>query len=369
MKKLSFIMAVLFVLNIGIISFAQEPISYNENDISILKNILNETPNNRNILNWDIETPNSIDEIEWTKIGDEYYLSSIDLSNLSINGDINLISCLYLENCDFSNTDINSVQLPCSLTNISNISFENCSKLQVVTINADNTIVGSSTFSGCISLKSVVNAEKIISISRNAFNNCENLNFYFSDGYSNSYIENYVQQYNFNIINSVNTIAYGYVGRMNDYRITKFDLNQISLPYTSGTISLYTFDKQLIKTIDIDETGKFSLDNLTLGTKYRIVIDGETAIPREEYFVPITQNYCITPNAECFGVIVCDYNRDGIVSSCDAQRFLEGFHHDSSDENFDFSIYDFNGDGRCNAVDTAVFSNFSYIDYHSFNYS
>ena len=369
MKKFSFALIAIIMVNVCSVAFAQDSILFNNDDINILKNILYETQNNIDILNWDFENPNNIKEAEWERINDECHLVSLDLSNLLINGDIDLSDCLYLEKCNFSNTDINSVQLPYSLKNISNKSFENCSKLQVATINADNTIIGSNAFSGCILLKGIVNADKITSIGRNAFNNCENLNFYFSENSSNSYIENYAQKYDFNIVNSVNTTSYGYAGQMYDNKLTKFDLNQVKSPYSSGSVSLYTLDKQLINTVNIDENGKFSLDNLTIGKKYRIVIDGKSAIPREEYFVPITQDYCIASNAECFGIIICDYNRDGVVNKNDTYIFLEALHHDSKDSNFDFSIYDFDSNGLCDAFDLACFFTLINIDYHNFDYS
>lgn len=368
MKRFCFALAAILLISISSVAFAQDNIPYNNEDIKTLKTILNETQNNIDVLNWNIENPGSIDEVEWTKINDEYYLSSVNFSNLSINGDIDLTKCIYLENCDFSNTDINSVQLPCSLTNISNKSFENCSSLQIITINADNTVIESNAFSGCISLKSIVNAEKIISIGRNAFNNCENLDFYFSENNSNSYIENYVQQYNFDIVNSVLANTYGYVGIMNGYNKTEFDLTKLPLPYSCGTVSIYTMDKQFIKTIAIDENEKFNFENLIIGIKYRIVIDGDTAIPREEFFIPITQDYCIATDTECFGMIVCDYNRDGLVNSCDVPEFSKAYNHNPNDENFDFTIYDFNCDGLCNATDNGCFGNLLCIDSHTFNY-
>lgn len=368
MKRFCFALATILLISISSVAFAQDNIPYNNEDIKTLKTILNETQNNIDVLNWNIENPGGIDEVEWTKINDEYYLSSVDFSNLPINGDINLSKCIYLENCNFSNTDINSCQLPCSLTNISNKSFENCSKLQAITINADNTTIGSNAFSGCISLKSIVNAEKIISVGRNALNNCENLNFYFSENDSNSFIENYASQYNFGIINSAISTTYGYVGIMYSFSKYKFDLTDMPLPYSCGTVSIYTMDKQLIKTVSIDENGKFVLDNLVVGTKYRMVIDGDTAIPREEFFIPITQDYCIAPNTECFGMVVCDYNRDGIVNRNDAKEFSKALNHDPKDENFNMTIYDFNCDGHCNAVDTSCFAGFTTLDYHTFNY-
>lgn len=369
MKKFSFALIVIILISISSIAFAQDNISYNNEDIKTLKNILFETENNDDILNWDITNPNSIDEVEWTKIGDEYYLTSLDLSDLSIDGDINLTNCLHLEECVFSDTNINSIQLPESLANISSNAFKNCSQLQVITINADDTVIGSGAFSGCVSLKSIVNAEKIISISRNAFNNCENLDFYFSESNSNSYIENYAQQYNFDFVNSVISNTYGYVGIMNGYNNTKFDLTELSLPYNCGTVSIYTIDKKFIKTIKIDENGKFNFENLTIGTKYRIVIDGDTAVPREEFFVPITQNYCIAPNTECFGMIVCDYNRDGIVNRNDIQEFLKAYNHNSNDELFDFSIYDFNCDRYCDITDLSLLLDLLSVDYHNFRYN
>lgn len=368
MKKFSFALIVIVLISISSVAFAQDNIPYNNEDIKTLKTILNETQNNIDVLNWNIESPSSIDEAEWTKINDEYYLSSVNFSNLSINGDINLSKCIYLEECNFSNTDIHSIQLPCSLTNIPNKSFENCNSLQIITINANNTIIESNAFSGCISLKSIVNAEKIISIGRNAFNNCENLDFYFSENNSNSFIENYARQYNFDIVNSVISNTYGYVGIMNSYNKTEFDLTKLPLPYSCGTVSIYTMDKQFIKTIAIDENGKFNFENLIIGTKYRIVLDGDTSIPREEFFIPITQDYCIAPDTECFGMIVCDYNRDGTVNRNDVQEFSKALNHDPKDVDFNMTIYDFNCDGYCNVIDTSCFAGFTILDYHTFNY-
>lgn len=366
-KKASIILTIIFLLNIGIAAFAQDTVSYSENDINMLKSILHESENNEALLDWDLNIPNSIEQAEWNNINGTYYIASLDFSDIQINGNIDLTDFGNLQNCCFSGTDINSIQLPCSLRCIPDNAFKNCTNLKAVTVNAQNTEIGSNAFSGCVSLTAFVNAEKIISIGRNAFNNCSNAAFYYSANSVNEYSRNYASENGFSIINSTSAVVSGYSGISYSPDITCYDLNSKRLPYSAGNVSIYTSDKQLISTVEIDETGKFILENLTVGKKYRIVIDGQTALPREKYFVPLQSEYCIAPITNCLGVIVCDYNRDGIVNTNDVNDFLLGYNK-AFGQDYDYSIYDFNCDGYCNSMDLSTFLYFINYDYQNFKY-
>lgn len=356
MKKFSFALIAIIIINIGSVAFAQDSVLFNNDDINILKNILYETQNNIDILNWNFENPNNIKEAEWKKLNDEYHLVSLDLSNLLINGDIDLSNCEYLEYCTFENTGINSIQLPCSLKYITDNAFKNCKELQIITINADNTTIGSNSFSGCISLKGIVNAEKIMSVGRNAFNNCESLSFYFLEYKANCYAENYAVKNNIIVEKSALTNCYGYAGKINYKNTLRYDLNEDSSPYYVGNVSIYTADKKYIETVSIDETGKFLFNNIIIGKKYRIVIDGKTAIPREEYFVASTLDYCISPKDNCFAIMICDYNRDGIFNYLDSLEFKSKYTSSVVDE--EDNVYDLNGDGLIDGVDKSIFNMF-----------
>ena len=69
------------------------------------------------------------------------------------------------------------ISLPDSLQLIGYSAFENCINLPVIKIpEKTKVIVGDAAFSGCLSLKEILNSNNIVSIYSRAFRNCKNLN-------------------------------------------------------------------------------------------------------------------------------------------------------------------------------------------------
>lgn len=55
MKRFCFALAAILLISISSVAFAQDNIPYNNEDVKTLKNILNETQNNIDVLNWELE--------------------------------------------------------------------------------------------------------------------------------------------------------------------------------------------------------------------------------------------------------------------------------------------------------------------------
>lgn len=70
----------------------------------------------------------------------------------------------------FAGTEITGVVFPSTLTTIEQYAFNNCKKLETVTVPCDT--IGTNAFSGCIALKSVTLAEGVTTVGARAFNGC-----------------------------------------------------------------------------------------------------------------------------------------------------------------------------------------------------
>ena len=73
------------------------------------------------------------------------------------------------------NTEITSITIPNSVTNIGNSAFYNCWRLTSVTIPASVTSIGESAFYGCSGLTSVTIPASVTSIGDSAFKGCQKL--------------------------------------------------------------------------------------------------------------------------------------------------------------------------------------------------
>ncbi|MDE5983834.1 MAG: hypothetical protein K2H13_01085, partial [Eubacterium sp.] len=121
-------------------------------------------------------------------------------------------------------------------------------------------------------------------------------------------------------------------------------------PYKYGTAYLYNENNNLIAQSDLNEIGYFNFNELPIGRKYKLVIDGSTAIPRTEYFIIDTSTYSICSQDNAFSLITCDFNKDGLVTNADAIEILHNIASDSLTEK-EKTLYDFDGDGKISAID------------------
>ncbi|MBE6608486.1 MAG: leucine-rich repeat domain-containing protein [Ruminococcaceae bacterium] len=77
----------------------------------------------------------------------------------------------------FSNTDIESVEIPSSITHIVEIAFSNCSRLTNVTIPEGVVYIGENAFNSCTALTDVSIPDSLRHIGKTAFANCTALSY------------------------------------------------------------------------------------------------------------------------------------------------------------------------------------------------
>lgn len=373
-KVLSFIL--ILVLNTSLTSLSDTNIVYNNNDISALQKIYN---HNADALNyWDLSNPDDIGEIEWECINNTYKLISIDLSSTSISGKIDLSDFEYIDYYNFSNTNIEEIilskfsneipskafencseleyiNIPESISIIENNAFKNCSNLKSVILNNSNTTVMSSAFSGCVSLECVINANNIKSIGRNAFSNCDKLVFYDKEKTEN-YINSYTQNMNYLYSTDTNSSVTGYVSIMTNGK----NQSPSKYPYKIGNAYLYDENNNLIENIALNSNGEFKFDNLSIGRKYKLVIDGKFAIARDCYFIATKNDNIISNDENAIPVVTCDFNQDGIVTNADAQILYSKCASCKPEE---IDLYSLNGDNTVSAGDAVtIYSIMAYFN-------
>lgn len=373
MKKFLSVILIL-ILNTPLLPFFNSSLAYDNKDISALQKIYN---HNITVLNhWDLSNPDEIEEVEWKCINDIYRLVSMDLGGIDISGKIDLSEFEYIKYYKFSNTSINEIILPeclnsipqhafysCSnleyinipqsINSIEKSSFKNCSNLKSVVLNNSNTSISSETFSGCISLECIVNSNNITYVGRNAFFNCNNLVFYDNDA-PNTYINNYIQKLNYPFSNYENSGLTGYATIITGNQ----ESDNYKYPYKFGIAYLYDENNNLLQQTNLNNDGKFSFNNLSIGYKYKLVIDGKFAIARDYYFILTQRDFTISTKEKAFSIIACDFNSDGIISQTDIKSFFQGMDNPLSEDAY---LYDINGDGYINISDTSLL--YSIINY------
>ena len=366
-KILAVFLIITIIFNFTIVSYARDTIDYiNPDDLAVIEKIYND---NSEILDWDITTPLSIKNTQWDIFNDKYCLTELDLSNTEIKGKVELSDCNHIENYSFFNTNINEIILPnclnyipqsafegCSALEYINISesinsiqsraFKNCSNLKSVILNNNNTAISSEAFSGCISLECIANANNITAIGRNAFTNCSSLVFY-DDGEFNSYIKKYAINMNYPISSTTQSSISGYIAVMTSSKEEKSRND----PYRAGTAYLYDENNALIEEQKLDTEGKFFFNNLSVGHKYKIIIDGQFAIARSKYIIVSKNDNYISDKESPLHVVTCDYDKDGYITSSDA---LTIFRMSGNRNEEEIASYDLNGDSYVTAADAGT---------------
>lgn len=366
-KILTVFLIITIIFNFTIVSYAEETIDYiNPDDLAVIEKIYND---NSEILDWDIATPLSIKNTQWDIFNDKYCLTELDLSNTEIKGKVELSGCNYIENYSFLNTNITEIILPnylnyipqsafegCSaleyinvpesINSIQSRAFKNCTNLKSIILNNNNITISSEVFSGCISLECIVNANNIISIGRNAFSNCDNLVFYDTNE-AGSYIKNYTQTMNYSFSSDMISNISGFIAVMTSAQEEKSRND----PYRAGTAYLNDENNALIEEQKLDTEGKFSFNNLSIGHKYKIIIDGQFAIARSKYIIVSKNDNYISDKESPLHVVTCDYDKDGYITSSDA---LTIFRMSGNRNEEEIALYDLNGDSYITAADAGT---------------
>ena len=121
------------------------------------------------LMNGDGNIIQRIENINAIKKGE--FKSRIDIVKVIINGYLE-----YIDNDAFCRcTNLQSINLPESVTSIGNYAFFNCKDLQSINIPEGVTSINKYAFHGCKNLQSIKIPESVTSIGKDAFHGCKNL--------------------------------------------------------------------------------------------------------------------------------------------------------------------------------------------------
>lgn len=139
-------------------------INYNNESYSIYK--INESAfaNRSDIVS--VEIPESV-----SQIATKAFQKCSSLTTVNIPEGISVINAYTFDGC----SSLVNITIPESVVNIGNYAFRNCSSLTTVQIPNSVTVLGTSAYSGCTSLENLTISNKISSISSSAFYSCKNL--------------------------------------------------------------------------------------------------------------------------------------------------------------------------------------------------
>lgn len=340
-----FILTTIILLTNTIVAFADTP-TYAQEDVAALSSFL-AYDNNADELDWDLNAPDSINEIIWELEDDGlYHIVEISLSNLDVSGIADFSACEYLDSVSFSNTNITSANLPENVISLGSTSFYNCSSLICVEINANEISIGRNAFSGCNNLKSFINADRIISVGTNGFRNCINLKFYGIN--RNSYGAQYAASNRISFSTDFTVTAYCYLGIMTDKNIDYIDLTGSGIGYHTGyiTTDCGTFYANTNGLVEID---------IPLGHNQNVVIDGTTALTRTASFDVLCNNYYISTQNKAIGIVVCNYVKDSLINGKDYAALTHYTVNSNNTENY---CYDIDGNNVIDSVEQAYFQEF-----------
>ena len=104
-------------------------------------------------------------------IGYEAFLNCVNLESIQIPDTVTFVSGNAFENC----RSLKSVELPDSVETFGEYVFQGCTALERVVLSPKITALGRCIFSGCSALTSVENTAQILSYSIYCFNNCTSL--------------------------------------------------------------------------------------------------------------------------------------------------------------------------------------------------
>lgn len=276
-----------------------------------------------------------------------YSFNNTKIKEILLPDNVNEIPESAFESC----SELTYISIPENVSCISVSAFKNCSNLKSVILNSHNTTISSEAFSDCISLECIIYANCISSIGRNAFSNCNDLVFYDSDiSANNPYLFSYIESFGFRYNAEITGSAMGYIGIMENIADKTVNLAEQGRPYQYGTAYLYSENNNLIAQSDLNEIGYFNFNELPIGHKYKLVIDGATAIPRTKYFIMENDSFNICSQDNAFSIIICDYNKDRLITNSDAVMVLHNIASGSLTEE-EKTLYDLDGDGHISALD------------------
>ncbi len=166
MKKITFVMAFI-VMIIGIMCFTAGAaeygnLEYRELDDGTLEIVGYIGENTK------IEIPAVIDGKSVTSIGDEAFLSYLELEKITIPDSVTNIGYGAFEGCE----NLQSIIIPYGVTSIGEDTFLYCLDLEDIVIPDSVTSIGDGAFEDCIGLETITIPDSVTSIGNEAFMDC-----------------------------------------------------------------------------------------------------------------------------------------------------------------------------------------------------
>lgn len=227
---------------------------FDEKELEILKDFIGET-----ITDIDWEHPGLNNYFQWKKIGNKYYLESLDLGGTEISGNIDLSEFTYLSKVNFFKTNISGIILPSSTTESDDYAFAYCPNLTSVSVTDSWTSMGTDVFYESPNVS--------LSCTRNTFAEfiAEALDIPFNEVVALAYLE--------------------VDGKATEYYLQgeDFDLNgaELKVYYSDETTKNIT-EGYVVEGYDANKLGKqtvtlsYSEDNYTKSTTIDIIVYGHT---------------------------------------------------------------------------------------------
>lgn len=122
------------------------------------------------------------------------------------------------------------------------------------------------------------------------------------------------------------------------------DGNASTFPVQGISVDLLDADGNVIAKDVTDTNGAYNLTGVPAGKGYKLTIYGNTTVDRT---VTLDVNDT-TAQLPPIGIVICDYNRDGVINATDKGVFL-------GHVGGDYMYADFNADGAVNATDKGTF--------------
>ena len=159
-------------LNTGLATYENQNIEaleaeFDENERIVLVNLLNSGENSE-ILMWDITKPGTWDGVIWTNVEGVYRVNKLKFTDKDIVGNLDLSSFDYLEDFNFSGTQLETVILPNCITKIPENAFYN-SGIKNIYMDEGITNIEATAFAFCNNLNTIVLPKSVSRIMDKAF--------------------------------------------------------------------------------------------------------------------------------------------------------------------------------------------------------
>ncbi len=149
-------------------------IAFCESECRILE-LFADLDSNKEILNWNLEKPGMIPNIQWKVQDGVYRVKELKIYGDKVEGKLDLSGFEALSRVCLVGTEINQVILPSHMKEIEEGSFVNCRKLESVILPEKIISIGKQAFASCEKLHQIDFPSGLQKIGEEAFANCSNL--------------------------------------------------------------------------------------------------------------------------------------------------------------------------------------------------